>query len=1277
MSRDFNLETHKAWLGLLQPVGLVVSPVALTQAQAAVDNNSIESQSALKRLLNSDGRNRLELAPSHYEKFFTNILDWCPDDLRELPSDSELGSVFLKEYQETLSATHAVFESKESTVPLVLIQQISDSVDFDSVDEGVGWRASVQSKFERILREKAVSIGLLLSPLGVRLVYAPRGESSGYVTFPFSLMSEVQGRIVLGALKMLLGADRLFTLAQKERLPNLLLESRKYQNTVSTQLSEQVLGALYELLRGLQAGSDRTNGALLKDVLADEPNRVYHGLLTVLLRNVFMLFAEDRDLIPAHPIYNENYSIKGLFEKLRADESRYADTMDQRYGAWAQLISIYRIIYEGIKFPGFSLPARRGHLFDPNRFPFLEGRNQKDDPVNPPLISDGVVYRVLRNLMILDGERISYRTLDVEQIGSVYETVMGFRLEIATGPSIAIRPKKAHGAPVVIDLEKLLSLKNTVRSKWFKENADQEIYGSALTEASTIEELEAALDRKIARIATPTIIAKDSMVLQPSDERRRSGSHYTPRSLTEPIVKKALDPIFAQMGTNPEPDQILGVKICDPAMGSGAFLVEATRQLSDALVKAWRIHNQSPKIPVDEDDLLFARRLIVQRCIYGVDKNPMAVDLAKLSLWLATFAKDHAFTFLDHTLKCGDSLMGLTLDQIAKGNWKDSSQDGLFTQSVRAAVAEYLELRQELSYASEEEDYDALVLLNDEAQQRVQRLRAAGDLILHAFNSGKTEKERSSSLLVVQPTLSKLFQLDTYSEFEPSAASEFRCFHWEIEFPEVFQRATPGFDVLVGNPPFIAGKDISSRISDSYLAWIKASYPSSGGQTDLCAYFLRRAYFLLRQQGTIGLITTNTIYQGDTRKCGLGTLVEQGCTIFSAIRRLPWPGQAAVTVSSVWIIKGDFDGLKVLDGKECGFINRYLMPVLFNSEPNKLVEYRKRYDKGFMIYGDGFLFCDEKSGATSLSTMEEIFVLNPACRQLVHPYIGGDDVLSNPVIPKNKFVIDFEQRSLEEAQAWPELLNIISEKVKPERELQNRVSRSQLWWQFGEKSPLLRKIYAEVDEVLMIPFTAQHLTCVKVPTNVYVAYPHTVLRDWSPQVFAILQSRIHELWARFFGSTLEDRLRYPPSDCLETFPFPIQYVEKKTLGLIGEQYYKTRLELMVRLNVGPTELYNRFHSEDEMDSDVLKLRELHTSMDREVLEVYGWTDLRPQCAFLLDFEDDALHESGSQKKKPWRYRWPNEVREEVLARLLDLNASRGEQEKTQGLNPIINKRQHI
>ena len=213
---------------------------------------------------------------------------------------------------------------------------------------------------------------------------------------------------------------------------------------------------------------------------------------------------------------------------------------------------------------------------------------------------------MLQNLLILDGERLSYRTLDVEQIGSVYETMMGFNLEVAQGRSIAIKPTKPHGAPTTINLEELLAAKPADRAKWLKEKSDQAVTGqaaAALKEAATPEDAVAALERKVSFAATPRVVPAGAMVLQPSDERRRSGSHYTPRTLTEPIVETTFRPILERLGLNPTPEQILDLKVCDPAMGSGAFLVAVCRFLAELLVRAWHAHNSVPKdIPPDEDE---------------------------------------------------------------------------------------------------------------------------------------------------------------------------------------------------------------------------------------------------------------------------------------------------------------------------------------------------------------------------------------------------------------------------------------------------------------------------------------------------------------------------------------------------------------------------------------------------------------------------------------------------------------------------------------------------
>ena len=767
MAKDPEQIAHQEWLGYVQPVGLVVSTPALLAAQAHVNRNIIPDHQRFLDCLPRDAHDELIPELRDFAEFTEQVLGWRAGDLELVPAgDARYASIEvpLPEYNETLRPTHVVreLEPKDPQHPwMMLIQLLPPGTALDDAPESNDrtWHAPPQARFERLLRETRVPIGLLCNATQIRIVYAPRGETSGFATFSVSEMAQIAGRPIFAALHMLLCEERLFSLGEKQRLPAILADSRKYQNVVSTQLAEQVLAALYELVRGFQAADDQAKGELLREVLAENPNHVYQGLLTVLMRLVFVLYAEDRGLLSSDPIFANYYSLTGLFEKLRADDGRYPDTMDQRYGGWAQFLTLFRLIYEGGSHGELRIPARHGYLFDPDRYNFLEGRPWKsarrhhDGDVRVPHISDGVIFRVLNNLLILDGERLSYRTLDVEQIGSVYETMMGFELEVAQGRSIALKPKKSHGAPTTINLEALLAVKGADRAKWLKENADQDLTGQALDalkKATTLDELLTGLDKKIAKLVTPNVVSKGAIVLQPSDERRKSGSHYTPRSLTEPIVRTTLKPILEQLGTQPTPDQILALKVCDPAMGSGAFQVEACRQLGDELVKAWHFHKCVPKLPPDEDELLHARRLIAQQCLYGVDRNPMAVDLSKLSLWLATLAKDHPFTFLDHSLRCGDSLVGLSRDQIIGFHWdeaeiakrKKDDETRLIRDPIADRIRRATEYRQKILGARDDNPYDDLQQKLAVADEALSLARLAGDLVISAYFSADKDKAR-------------------------------------------------------------------------------------------------------------------------------------------------------------------------------------------------------------------------------------------------------------------------------------------------------------------------------------------------------------------------------------------------------------------------------------------------------------------------------------------------------------------------------------------------------
>lgn len=1269
---------HLEWIDFVQPTGLVVSAVALAQAGVVLPMGSAAEH---QRLLDvTEERPVVEGQPPRrwlpdFRPLAERWLGWSfspkyyagTDDV-PIPAELELA---LPEWGETLRPDLAVAERDpaERALPWqLLVRVLPADQDLEARQRGPGgWDASAHMRLERLLRHTGVPAGLLVNGSTLRLISAPRGESSGWLDFDVAAMGQTAGRPIAMALRLLLGEPGLLT-------------GRKAQNAVSEQLAQQVLHALYELLRGFQSAHDTSRGELLAEVLAQHPGDVYHGLLTVVLRMVFLLYAEERDLLPGDEVFLKHYSLAGLHRRLREDAALNPDTMDQRFGAWAQLVVLFRLVHDGAAQGGLSLPRRHGVLFDPDRFPFLEarpsGRRQTTERIDPPRVPDGTIYRALEKLLVLDGERLSYRALDVEQIGSVYETMMGFRLETATGRSAAIKAPKKHGAPATVDLDALLEVKPSGRAKWLKERSDRKLtpkVQAAVKAAASLEDLHAALEPVLDKAATPDLVPAGALVLQPSEERRRSGSHYTPRELTEPIVRTTLAPILERIaeddGRPPRPEDLLDLKVCDPAMGSGAFLVETCRQLGEALVESWQAHDCVPSIPPDEDERIHARRLVAQRCLYGVDRNPLAVDLAKVSLWLVTLARDHALTFVDHALRHGDSLVGLTRAQVKAFHW-DDSKAAMTGVGLRDALDRVIALRQQIREAGDDVSDRDLHDLWDEARTELDRARVLGDLVVAAWFEGKTKKAKETQLgefeTAVREGRATDYEswLDELRHADPPLAP----FHWEVEYPEVFDRERPGFDGLVGNPPFAGKNTVKAGNVERYQDWLKQLHKESHGNADLVAHFFRRGFDLLREGGGLGLIATNTIAQGDTRSTGLRWLCTDGGTITEARRRVPWPGQAAVIVSVVHVVKGAWTGPLRLDGREVETITAFLFHRGGHEDPARLAANAGKSFQGSIVLGMGFTFddTDTEGVASPIAEMHRLIEKDPANQEVIFPYIGGEEVNSSPTQSHHRYVINFGERSEEECrERWPDLMAIVEAKVKPERMAQGDRGAKERWWQFIRPRPELQEASAGLSAVLVVARVGQQASITELPTGRVFSEQLIVFPLNERAAFCALQSRAHEVWARLFGSSMKDDLRYTPSDCFETFPFPEGWESHPELEAAGQAYHEFRARLMVEHDEGLTATYNRFHDPEERDPGILELRRLHAAMDRAVLDAYGWTDIPNDCKFLLDYPIDEETWSP-RKRKPWRYRWPEAVYDEVLARLLELNARRHAEEQRAG-----------
>jgi hypothetical protein len=443
-------------------------------------------------------------------------------------------------------------------------------------------------------------------------------------------------------------------------------------------------------------------------------------------------------------------------------------------------------------------------------------------------------------------------------------------------------------------------------------------------------------------------------------DRRETGTHYTPKSLTEKIVEQSLTPLVydgpaqgtpRELWTLKPPEAILDLKICDPAMGSGAFLVQVCRFLSARLVEAWsiaekggnlvdiegRVHrngaNVEPLPGAVEPRSEQARRIVAERCVYGVDLNPLAVELAKLSLWLVTLAKGRPFGFLDHNLRCGDSLLGINrLEQLTELTLDPSTtrQRRLFGKTIERAVGEAIELRHKLHDIPIRDirDVETMSTLNADARRQLSAPELLADLFIGVIFAADSTEMADAQLAVLATEADGILNSEAreaeafakranaaLSIDSPSGGSRLP-FHWPLVFPEAFDSTRQGFDAVIGNPPFLFGKYVTARHGGAYNRHLARLSAKSTGNTDLCAHFLWRAFTIANPIGTVGMITTSSIAEGDTRVAGLEQIMAAKGTIYQADSKAEWPGTANVYFCKLAISRGPWAGRRTLDGRE-------------------------------------------------------------------------------------------------------------------------------------------------------------------------------------------------------------------------------------------------------------------------------------------------------------------------------------------------------------------------
>jgi hypothetical protein len=1351
---------HAEWLSLLEISGPFLSmPVLLNAFPQGLEAHDPEHVRELRAAYEewADNQGGLQPDPAIHHAWIQyvlrNTLELPNEVLAEGQAIPDSIKTTLPEYGELLRPSHLI--KTLNNKPLLLIQVLPAAQSLEKPIPKQPWKASPATRMMTLLHATEIRLGLVTNGEQWLLVDALRGETTGFISWYASLWLEES--LTLRAFRSLLGADRFFNVPDEQTLMALLAASAKDQHEVTDQLGYQVRQAVEILIQAVDKADQDRGRALVADM---QPERLYEAALTVMMRLVFLLTAEERGLLLlGDPIYDQYYAISTLRTQLREMADRHGEeVLERRFDAWSRLLATFRVVYGGIAHENLKLPAYGGSLFDPDRFPFLEGRPANThwytSQAQPLPINNRTVLHLLEALQMLqvkipgsgggEARRLSFRALDIEQIGHVYEGLLDHVAIRATEPVLGLQGTKDKEPEIPIsELEAQQANGQTTLIKYLREqtgrtlnalenglNAEVDVYRAGrLRRASGNDE---AIYQRILSFAglvrdddygVPVVVPVGSIYVTAGPTRRATGTHYTPSSLTEPIVKHTLEPLvyIGPAEGKPREDwllrspaELLDLKICDMAMGSGAFLVQVCRYLSERLVEAWEVaqtnlqssrppgngrpHLQiTPEgnpatgdpgetlIPQDEGErLTLARRLVVDRCLYGVDKNHLAVEMAKLSLWLITLDKNRPFTFLDHALKHGDSIVGADEDMFLR--WAHGLRDAsmpLFDQENRRLVEEARVKRQALQAfeVRDVRDAERKAQLLAEAETATERIKLGCDLLVGVRLLDDLNQSEQDALLanaLIEYTSGKSFS-DPTAQRAIKTAQKLPAFHWPFEFPEVF--ANGGFSAFVSNPPFIGGQRISGEFGTGYLQHLKSQWDHMKGSADYSAYFFLRGFANLRQNGSLGLVATNTIAQGTTRELGLAHITRHGGEIYYATNNQPWPGSAAVAVNVVHIYRGRFAGESVLDSRHVERITSFLndMPVL--GSPQRLMANSNLSFQGSNILGMGFTMSPEE-GQTLLTE-------NPKNKDVLFPFLNGQDLNGNFDQSPSRWVINFFEWPLQrgESSGWldatdkkrnewlrkgivpsdypepvandyPDCMTIVRERVYPVRRKNRNRQRREIWWRFTRPTIELYQAIDPLSRVLVVALTSKYLSFTFVSPNWVYAHACGVIAFETSDKFAVLQSSYHDAWARTHGSTLETRLRYTPADVFETFPFPS---DTSGLGVIGENYHEHRRQLMLEQQEGLTKTYNRFHDPDESAADIAKLRQLHVEMDNVVAAAYGWDDLDLGHGF---------HETA----QGIRYTISENGRREVLTRLLKLNHERYAEEVRLGLHEKKTKR---
>ncbi|WP_393056388.1 Eco57I restriction-modification methylase domain-containing protein [Streptomyces sp. LN549] len=1308
---------HQEWLDLTEVSGPFLTMPVLRQAWPQLDALEKDERARL-RARHADWQNDTTAGRDEWVAYvLRSLLGWGDALTLRRGEDEDIAldrlTLHVPEHGAVLRPDFALAEpgtdlaaepdtaSAAKRVRVLGMTVPSGTVPTSRAAAGGDWAAAPADRLARLLRHHDIPLGLVTDGRWWCLVWAPLGGVTTTAVFDTIGWNEAAERNVVRAFVSLLRRRRFFEYEDAETLVGLLKASLAAGEDVTEALGIQVRQAVELLVdaigradvRAMDAGAP---GLHASGVAAGE---IYRGAVAVMMRIVFLLYAEERGLLPSdNEVYATAYSARFLRSELKARADEEGESaLEHTTSAWHRLIALFHAVHGGVDHPELHLPAYDGSIFAPDTYAWLE----LTTPLLP--IDDRTVLHMLQSVQEVrvgtgknaEVRTLSFRALDVEQIGYVYEGLLSYGGERAVEDMVGlIGPEGLEHEVPLRELEQLAAksggsvaaLAKAIHEKWkdpkppasasrlekllapAKDEVEARRQLNAVTKEVSLSErllpFFGILRRDLRDL--PMVIPNGSLYVTESSLRKNTGTHYTPRFLAEDVVRHALEPLVYEPGPLQtadagqwrlkSPEQILKLKVADIAMGSAAFLVAACRYLGDRLIEAWENEGRTDAMTyragravdavtaadAEQDPVVVeSRREIIEHCLYGVDINPMAVEMAKLSLWLVSMDPTRPFTFLDDRLVAGDSLLGVhSMEQLQSVHMKPKAQSDVLVHEAASLIDELTRERLAIT-AIKGVDLPALQQKRErleDVNRHSRRLRLVGDLIagaaLATCASGRVEwyapdgGDRVRDLFPQAAWLvEKLFAEGVEDDSEivrearataeewlgaelPAGGMERRPVHWPLVFPEVFS-VGGGFDAVVGNPPFLGGKKLTASLGEAYREYI-VDHIAAGvrGHADLVAYFSLRVNDLLNKSGQMGIIATNTLVQGDSRQVGLDQIVASGTTIRLGVKSAMWPTNSA---SLKYCIVGASRGVlmpgvkRYLGGKPIEReISSYLNPVTRESAwAESLVRSGQLTFTGAYVLGMGFTLPSERA----LEWIGE----DLKYAEVVFPYVNGQDLNVNPCHRGDRWVINFHDWPESRARGYSRAFEQIDKEVRPERQRRKasgeyvlRKPLPERYWQYAEKQAAMVRAVAPLSHCIVLARSSDLVMPVLLEKGPVFSEKTVIIATGDSAMLAFLSGAAHYWWAIDRGIAEPKVPNYAPSDVFDALVRPVVTAELRKCGARLDAY---RRELMLARNMGLTATYALVHNPDCQDEDIIELRRIHAEIDRATAEAYGWFDL--------------------------------------------------------------------